>query len=88
MQVSLPEDHPADPEPDSAVQSETRSAIRSAFAALPPKLRIVVQLGLVEEEPYRAIAEALGISESAVKLRMFRGVRLLRKKLHHMGVRP
>jgi len=86
--VPLPEDLPAAPAADTAVQREARERIRRAFSELPPRLRVVVQLGLVEEEPYREIAQALGISESAVKLRMFRGVRLLRKKLEHMGVRP
>lgn len=82
----LSEDFPANPAPDSAVQRETRIAIRRAFAGLPPRLRIVAQLGLIEEESYRAIGEALGISESATKLRMFRAVRILRKKLKQAGV--
>lgn len=86
--VPLPEDFPAAAKPDGAVQDETRRALQRAFASLPPRLRIVVQLGLVEEEPYQAIGEALGISVSAVKLRMFRGVRLLRKKLERMGITP
>ena len=86
--VQLPYDLSADPVPDSAEQSESRQAIRSALVSLPPRLRIVVQLGLIEEEPYRAISEALGISESAVKLRMFRAVRILRKKLQPWDVRP
>ena len=50
------EQQPATPEPDGIVQRETRRAIQAAFRALPPKLRVVVQLGLVEEEPYREIA--------------------------------
>ena len=86
--VPLPEDLPAADTPDLISQREQRSAIRSAFTALPPKLRIVVQLALMEEESYRTIADALGISESAVKLRMFRGVRLLRKNLAKLDVRP
>ena len=86
--VPLSDDLPSDPVPDSAEQSESRLAIRSAMVSLPPRLRIVVQLGLIEEEPYRAISEALGISESAVKLRMFRAVRILRKKLQQWSVRP
>jgi RNA polymerase sigma factor (sigma-70 family) len=86
--VPLPDDLPADRAPDSAEQNESRQAIRSAVVSLPPRLRIVVQLGLIEEEPYRAIGEALGISESAVKLRMFRAVRILRKKLQYWDVRP
>jgi len=86
--VELPDDLSADPAPDAAEQRESHTAIRSALASLPPRLRTVVQLGLVEEEPYRVIADALGISEAAVKLRMFRAVRILRKKLHHWSVRP
>jgi RNA polymerase sigma-70 factor (ECF subfamily) len=86
--VPLPDDLPADPLPDAAEQAESRRAIRSALDSLAPRLRIVVQLGLIAEEPYRAISEALGISESAVKLRMFRAIRILRKKLQPWGVKP
>src|SRR5262249_47318412 len=87
-QVPLPEDLPATQAPDSAVQSETRNAIQCALAELPPRLRVVVQLGLVEDEPYNEIAAALGISPNAVKVRMFRGVRLLRQKLLEAGITP
>jgi len=58
---------------------ELRREILRAMNKLSPRLRAVVLLALVEEEPYQSIAEALGISESAVKLRVFRGVRILRK---------
>ncbi len=78
----------AEEKPDAIVQQEARTKILRAFAELPAKLRIVAQLGLIEEEPYAEIAEGLGISLVAVKLRMFRGVRLLRKKLEQQGVRP
>src|SRR5215467_9688186 len=87
-QVPLPDDIPGAPAPDSAVQRETRHAIQSAIAGLPPRLRVVVLLGLVEEEPYNEIAAALGISLNAVKVRMFRGVRLLRTKLREAGITP
>jgi DNA-directed RNA polymerase specialized sigma24 family protein len=43
-------------------------------------------LALVEEESYENIAEALGISENAVRVRLFRGVRVLRKSLSQAGV--
>src|SRR5215475_14121986 len=49
------------------VQKETSIAVHRALASLPARLRIVAQLGLIQEEPYRSIAEALGISESAAK---------------------
>jgi RNA polymerase sigma-70 factor (ECF subfamily) len=85
---------PADPsqdrhsQSDSLARKETRAAIGKALAELSPRLRVVIQLGLIEEESYPTIAEALGISPSAVKLRMFRGVRLLRKKLEQRGMKP
>jgi RNA polymerase sigma-70 factor, ECF subfamily len=86
--LELTMDVAAEEKPDQVVQQEVRKNILRAFAQLPPRLRVVVQLGLIEDEPYQEIAGALGISLAAVKLRMFRGVRLLRKKLEKQGVRP
>jgi DNA-directed RNA polymerase specialized sigma24 family protein len=45
-------------------------------------------LALVEGQPYDEIADALGISVGAVKLRVFRAVRILRQQLRRLGVRP
>jgi RNA polymerase sigma factor (sigma-70 family) len=84
--VELPDEIAAEQKPDSAVQEQTRVALRKAFGELPPRLRVVAQLGLVEDETYPEIAEALGISAGAAKTRMFRAVRLLRKKLQRLGV--
>ena len=84
--VDLPEDLAAEQKPDSAVQQQTRMALRKAFAELPPRLRVVAQLGLIEDETYPEIAEALGISAGAARTRMFRAVRLLRKKLQQRGI--
>jgi RNA polymerase sigma-70 factor (ECF subfamily) len=55
---------------------------------LPPKLRIAAILSVVEERPGKEIAEALGISVSAVKLRVFRALRSLRKDLQQQGITP
>jgi len=79
---------PGPAQPDCAAQQQERAAIRAALAELSPRLRIVVRLGLIEDEPYASIAESLGISAGAVKLRMFRALRILRKKLEQRGVRP
>lgn len=80
-EVALPEDLAAAAVPDPGIQQDVRERVRRAFAQLPPKLRIAAVLALIEEEPYQEIADALGISVGAVKLRVFRAVRLLRKKL-------
>jgi RNA polymerase sigma-70 factor (ECF subfamily) len=66
---------------DPAVEGESREAIERAFRELPPKLRAAATLALIEEQPYNEIAEGLGISVNGVKSRVFRAVRILRKKL-------
>jgi len=87
-EVPLPEDPPDAPKVPAAERSELRRTILSAMNSLSPRLRVAVVLALVEEESYDRIAEALGISVSAVKVRVFRGVRILRKELSRAGVRP
>ena len=76
------------PPSDHLLQRETREKIQQAFRRLPAKLQVAATLALVEEQPYDEIADALGTSVGAVKLRVFRAVRILRKQLNHLGVRP
>ena len=85
-EVELVEDPAAPPKADVAEQSELRLTILRAVERLSPRLRAAVLLALIEEEPYEKIAEALGISVNAVKVRVFRGVRILRKELERAGV--
>jgi DNA-directed RNA polymerase specialized sigma24 family protein len=59
-----------------------------SFRCLPPKLQAAAALALIEERPYAEIADALGSSEGAVKSRVFRAVRLLRKHLKKLGIEP
>jgi RNA polymerase sigma-70 factor (ECF subfamily) len=80
-ETELPEDLPGPTLPDPGVTRDVRERVNKAFGELPPKLRVAATLALIEEEPYQNIADALGISVGAVKLRVFRAVRLLRKKL-------
>ena len=72
--------------PDPAIDVETRAAIERAFGELPPKLRAAATLALIEEEPYDEIARGLGISVNGVKSRVFRAVRILRKKLEWIRI--
>ena len=73
---------------DAAVSAEIRQKTAAAFTRLPPKLRVAAVLAVVEERPHKEAAEALGISIAAVKLRVFRALRLLRKDLEGQGIRP
>ena len=88
QEQSLLNEPAAVPEPDHLVEQENREKIRQAFRGLPAKLQVAAALALLEEQPYEEIADALGISVGAVKSRVFRAVRVLRKRLSHLGVRP
>jgi RNA polymerase sigma-70 factor (ECF subfamily) len=69
---------------DPALRREMRDRIQLAFGQLPAKLRVVATLALIEECPHAEIAE-LAISPAAVKSRLFRAMRLLRRKLGNLG---
>jgi RNA polymerase sigma factor CnrH len=73
---------------DPAVSAEIRMKTAEAFGRLPAKLRIAATLAVIEEQPHKEVAEALGISVGAVKLRVFRALRLLRRDLQQQGITP
>lgn len=85
---SLPDQLAEPRSPDQVLQREAREAIQQAFHRLPAKLQAAATLALIEERPYDEIASALGISIGAVKLRVFRAVRILRDRLTQLGVTP
>ncbi len=85
-EVELPADLVAASRPDPALSRETRERIRKAFGQLPAKYRLVARLALIEGEPHQKIADAVGISTSLVKVRLFRAVRMLRKQLPSLGM--
>ncbi|HKH99363.1 MAG TPA: sigma-70 family RNA polymerase sigma factor [Candidatus Sulfotelmatobacter sp.] len=69
-----------------AIRREMRERTQLAFRQLPAKLRVVATLALIEERPHSEIADALNISTAAVKARLFRAVRLLRRKLGNLDM--
>jgi RNA polymerase sigma-70 factor (ECF subfamily) len=81
-------DLPSKSAPDPGIAAEIRLKTAQAFARLPPNLRIAATLAVVEEQPHKEVAAALGISVGAVKLRVFRAIRLLRKDLESQGITP
>jgi RNA polymerase sigma-70 factor (ECF subfamily) len=87
-ETELPADIAAPVAADAAIGAEIRTKTALAFQRLPPKLRIAAVLSVVEELPGKEVAEALGISVAAVKLRVFRALRLLRKDLQQQGITP
>jgi RNA polymerase sigma-70 factor (ECF subfamily) len=89
---AMPADYFAElPSPQTAdfcMADEMRRKTARAFARLSPKLRVAATLVVIEELTHKEVAEALGISVSAVKLRVFRALRLLRKDLEGQGIKP
>jgi RNA polymerase sigma-70 factor (ECF subfamily) len=72
----------------SAAQRDLHMRVERAFLQLPPKLRIVAGLALIEGCPQEEISEALGISRSAVKSRAARALKLLKDAFEREGIEP
>ena len=71
------EQAPRDPPPDKDLQD----AVRAALDRLPESQRVVIHLHRYEGLTFPEIAQALGTTAGAIKLRAFRGYETLRKEL-------
>ena len=60
---------------------ELREELKIALQDLPPKLRSVIVLRDIYDLPHEAIAEELGISETAAKVRLHRARKKLREEI-------
>lgn len=80
--VDEPIESALDAQPEAATESSVGMAeLARAVQALPPKLRAIVVLKDVYGLPHEAIAEELGISVAAAKVRLHRGRKRLRDTL-------
>jgi RNA polymerase sigma-70 factor (ECF subfamily) len=57
----------------AAERVELRSCVQAALARLPAKQAAAVTLRLLEEQPYAAIAAALGCAEATARVQVLRG---------------
>ena len=68
--------------PESGIlREENRQHLRTSVDKLPFDQRIVVVLHFQQELPYAEIAETLGISVNAVRIRLYHALNALRKDL-------
>jgi RNA polymerase sigma-70 factor (ECF subfamily) len=67
--------------PFIAEQQESHAAVLKEIARLSPKQAQALLLRLVEDLPYKTIAEALGCSEATARVHVQRGRELLRDRL-------
>jgi RNA polymerase sigma factor (sigma-70 family) len=72
---------PGDDPEKKAVVSEAHERLRRCIATLKPQYRDVVVRHHLQEDTVVAIADALGIGESLVKIRLLRGRRQLKQCL-------
>lgn len=77
---------PAGSPEQAAACRQTGDAVQQALHGLPPEYREVIILKHIEGLDYQEIADALGVSISALKVRAHRGREMLRKLLEGMGV--
>jgi RNA polymerase sigma-70 factor (ECF subfamily) len=64
----------------AAERSQVSARVREAVARLPEKQAAAVTLRVLEEQPYEAIAAALGCAEPTARVHVLRG----REKLKHL----
>jgi RNA polymerase sigma factor (sigma-70 family) len=70
------------PNPETRyAQREAESMLKEAVQSLRPALRVVVQIQQLQERPMGETAEAIGISLTAAKARLFHAKNALRKSL-------
>lgn len=67
---------------------DLRNQLTDALRTLPPKLRAVVVLRDIYDLPHESIANELGITESAAKVRLHRARKRLREKLYPLDSDP
>ena len=80
-----------DPTHDPQLRTEgnaTRNRLNAALLELPPRLRAVVVLRDVYDLPHDEIAQELGITEAAAKVRLHRARKKLRERLFPMRTDP
>jgi RNA polymerase sigma-70 factor (ECF subfamily) len=66
---------------DLHARVDLASALADALAKLPEPFRSTVLIVDVEDQPYEAAAEVLGVPIGTVRSRLFRGRRILQEKL-------
>lgn len=71
--------------PHDPVAAERARQLRAALARLPDKQRVAIELHWLEGIPFPEVADIVGASVSAVKVRAHRGYARLRTLLEEMG---
>jgi len=79
---------PGEAPPEQLVAQEEKERLRRAYQKLPEGQRLVFELAVYQDLPYREIAELLEIPQGTVKSRMFHALRTLRTILEQEEGNP
>ncbi len=71
------------PSPES-MSGETEAAVRFAIGRLPKKQAVAVLMRILEDQPYKAIGEALGCRENTARTHVLRARSKLGRWLRHL----
>lgn len=89
LSVLLPDEDEAQPSPEQAVQAGAELArIEAALRALPERTRHVFLLSRVHGRTYGEIAEAMGVTRSAVEKHMMRALDACKASLEPAAAAP
>jgi RNA polymerase sigma-70 factor (ECF subfamily) len=84
-----PADRAADPDPDPARRAQgaqVRTLVIESIAWMKDRYRIILYLALFDECDAETIARRLGLRPGTVRVRLHRGLKLLRRALMRRGV--
>lgn len=73
---------------EAALEAETNHHMREAVAALPERMRYVVEQVYLEDRPVKEVADELGCSHAAVSQHRAEGVRMLRDAMALISPAP
>ncbi len=73
------------PSPES-MSGEVEAAVRIAIGRLPKKQAVAVLMRILEDQPYKAIGEALGCRENTARTHVLRARSKLGRWLCHLGI--
>jgi RNA polymerase sigma factor (sigma-70 family) len=62
-------------------RQEVNQALQRELRAIPPLLRVPIELHYIDELPVKEVAKELGLTISAVKSRLYRGHLFLRRQM-------
>lgn len=79
---------PPEEAPDLVYSAEILAGVRRALENLPPAQRRIVVMKILEGKSFAEIADELGLTEAACKMRLSRAIAQVKDDLRNQGLAP